>query len=205
MNYFIAHRGVHNKNIKENCLEAFWAAIDSDLWDGFECDIRTSLDGVFLICHNHFEGTSIISKTKYSKLKKKYGLVSLESVLNLNSPKIFLLEIKESNLDLDKFREVLEKHKDKNIYVMSFSKKVILNLRNKGVKFKLGVLNYVFNSDEDYSCYDFICLLESVASTRLISYFHERGIEVFLYGVHHLEKTTRKYDNIYIILDKNVL
>lgn len=205
MNYFIAHRGIHNKNIKENSLESFECALKNNLWDGFECDVRTSKDNIFLICHNPFAGKNIVSKTKYSKLKKSYNLVNLESVLSLESDKLFLLEIKESTLDIEKFVNFIEKYKNKRIYVMSFHKNVIHKLKERSISCKLGVLNYVLNSEEDYSCYDFICLLETVASKKLVSYFQDRGIEVFLYGVKNIKKSNLKYHNIYIISDKNVL
>ena len=205
MNYFIAHRGVHHKNCKENSLDAFKMALDSDLWDGFECDVRTSLDGVFVICHNSFIGTRIISKTNYSILKRKYKLTSLTEVLKLKSNKLFLLEIKESNINLDRFIGLINKYKDKKIYVMSFNKKVIHELKRKGFLGKTGVLSYVLNSEESYDDYDFICILENIVSNRLISYFQKRDIDVFLYGINHLKKSNLKYDNIYFICDKKVL
>ena len=53
---------------------------------------------------------------------------TLEQVLKLDSNKIFLLEIKEVNIDQKKFQTMIQKFSSKKIYVMSFFNKVIQEL-----------------------------------------------------------------------------
>ena len=84
---------------------------------------------------------------------------------------------------------------------MSFYNKVIKKLKEKGCVFPLGVLNYVFNSEEEYHDYDFIVLLESVLSHRLINYFNTRKKKVFVYGIHKLNESKKRYNNLYFIVD----
>ncbi|MBR1817473.1 MAG: glycerophosphodiester phosphodiesterase [Bacilli bacterium] len=205
MNYFIAHRGLHSQDVKENSLLAFKKSLESNEFDGFECDVRTSKDEILVVNHNSFVGTHLVSKTNYQVLHQKYGIDRLETVLKLRSPKIFLLEIKEKDVNIPLLVSILNKYSSKNIYVMSFYKKVIHLLKRENVKCKLGVLNTVLNSEDSYEDYDFIGLLEVVATKKLVSYFQRKGILVFFYGVHEMRKSNQVYDNIYFICDKKVI
>jgi len=202
MNKLIAHRGL-KKDFHENTLESFKAALENPNYVGFECDIRTTKDKIFIINHNATIGSDIISLSTYEELKQKYNIVSLEEVLNLSTTKIKLLEIKESNIDISKFLQLLSKYNAENIYVMSFFNKVIQKIAKEQPKIKIGVLNYVLNSEEDYQYYNFICLLEGILSPSLIKYFKEKKIMVFIYGIHNLEKTIATYPDNYYITDEN--
>ncbi len=200
MNKFIAHRGLKINQVKENSLEAFQAALQNENYVGFECDIRTTKDGFFVINHNPMIHSDIISLANYKDLKK-YHLLLLEEVLNLKSNKIFLLEIKEMNFNTEKFLKMIEKYSNKKIYVMSFYNNVIKKLNQPNHLYKLGVLNYVLNSEENYQDYDFICLLENVMTKKLEDYFWKKKIETFIYGIHHFEETQKQYERSYLITD----
>ncbi len=203
MNKLIAHRGLKD-NVKENTLLSFKKAIANSHYAGFECDIRTTKDGVFIVCHNPMIGLDIVSLTTYKELKKKYQLPTLEEVLKLSSDKIFLLEIKETNLNIAKFQKMIHKYPNKKIYVMSFANKLIEKMSETKQKEKYGVLNYVLNSEEDYHKYDFICLLENIISKKLETYFKKKNIETFIYGIHNFKETSQKYPNSYLITDEIV-
>ena len=147
-------------------------------------------------------GVSKDSVKSHKKFQEKYQLPSLEQVLQLKSDKIFLLEVKESDIDVLKFQELIHRYPTKNIYVMSFSNKVISRFINGKQHEKLGVLNYVLNSEEDYQEYDFICLLESVVSSKLLFFFESLHMETFIYGIHHFAKTKEEYKTAYLITDE---
>ena len=192
MKNLIAHRGLKDES-KENTLQAFTKSLENPNYQGFECDVRTSKDNVFVVCHDALIGISRVSSTNYEQLKRKYNVPTLESVLKLQTDKIMLLEIKETNLDIKK-----------NIYVMSFFNTVIQKLHEKKCPCKLGVLNYVLNSEENYQEYQFICLLESIVSKKLVNFFHEKNMEVFIYGIHHFKETQENYQDCYLITDEIV-
>lgn len=202
MEKLIAHRGLSINGAKENTIEAFLKAIENKNYVGFECDIRTTKDKVFVINHNPMKKEDIISLSDYKELKEKYQIPTLEEVLKLDTDKIILLEIKEPNLEIEKFLKVLEQYQEKNIYVMSFHNKVIKELTKSNRKYKLGVLNYVLNSEESYQDYDFICLLEGIVTPKLVHYFEAKKIETFLYGIHHLDTLVSTYKNSYFITDE---
>lgn len=199
MNHLIAHRGL-KKEASENTLEAFEKSINNTFYSGFECDVRTTKDHIFVICHNPIYKGKIISLTNYKEFKKD-NLPTLENVLKLKTNKIMILEIKEINCDVNRLSIILQKYDYQNIYVMSFYNKIINNLSLKNLKIKVGVLNYVLNSENDYQNYDFICLLESIMTSNLESYFTCQNKEVFIYGIHNLEKLTKEYKKSYFITD----
>ena len=194
---FIAHRGTVNKSLKENTLEAFNGAIESDRYIGFELDIYTSLDKEFVVHHNPLVDKKFIWKYNYKELKKK-NIIKLEDVLKLKTDKIILIEIKDINIDIDKFSNLLNKYQNKKIYVMSFFNSVIQKFKKR--TFKVGVLNYVLNSTSTYP-YDFICILYNVASEHMINSLKKLNLEIFLYALNKNDKY--KYRDVYYIVDDN--
>ncbi|MBE6154924.1 MAG: glycerophosphodiester phosphodiesterase [Firmicutes bacterium] len=191
----IAHRGIVNNVVKENTIPAFLGAINNSDYVGFELDIYMSKDKEFIIYHDLLLDNKFIWKYSYKELKRK-GIIRLEDVLKLKTNKLILIDIKDVNLDIDKLSNLLNKYKKKNIYVMSFFNSVIKKFKNK--TFKVGLLNYVLNSNKEYS-YNFIGLLYDVASTSLITKFKEKGIEVFIYNVNKKDKFI--YNDVYYIVD----
>lgn len=191
----IAHRGIFNKVVKENTIPAFLGAINNPNYSGFELDIYTSKDGEFVVHHDLMLDGKFMWNYTYKELKKK-GIIKLEDVLKLKTNKIILIEIKDINIDILKLSKLLDKYKDKNIYVMSFFKSVIKKFENR--TFKVGILNYILNSSDVYP-YDFIGILMPVASKHMISSLHDLGIEVFLYGISKKDKLI--YEDVYYIID----
>ena len=64
---------------------------------------------------------------------------------------------------------------------MSFNKKYIDNLI--GLKYNLGLINYVFNSIIDYKNYNFILILEDLFNKDIYKYFNNLNIEVVIYNI----------------------
>ncbi len=193
---FIAHRGLVKDGVVENTIPAFLKAINSDKYVGFELDIYTSKDKEFIVHHDPLLNGKLIWNYSYKDLRKK-GVVKLEDVLKLNTDKIILIEIKDINLDINKFSKLLSKYKNKNIYVMSFFNSVIKKFKKP--TFKVGVLNYVLNSSSVYD-YDFIGILYDIATDHMIESLRKLNIEVFLYALNKRDKYIFK--NVYYIIDE---
>ncbi len=195
---FIAHRGKVSVNSKENTIEAFKDAINDKKYQGFELDIRQSLDNKIVVVHDMFIGTNLINKTNYSDLKK-YAIPLLSDVLSLDTKKKILIEIKDFNMDLDNLINIINKYQEKNLYIMSFNNKVINELIKRKVNAKCGILHYIFNRELSYNEYDFICILNDFLTDNIIDYFQRRNIEVFSYGIrgNYIEQQ----DNVYYIID----
>ena len=189
----IAHRGVTNKNIKENSIGAINNALDSSEFFGVEFDVRVTKDNEFILFHDNIYNGKLIKNTLYSELPKY--VPKLIDVLNIKSNKLFVIEIKNINGLYKELINILKKYKDKKLYVMSFSNNVIDKLLVRDRNFKLGILNYVFNTNEDIKKLDFVCILNSLLNDRVIK--NLKNLEIFSYGL--LEK--KKYNNIYYIVD----
>lgn len=196
---FIAHRGLVKKGIVENTIPAFLGAINSNEYAGFELDVYTSKDKEFIVHHDPLLDGKLVWNYEYKELRKK-GVVKLEEVLKLKTDKIILIEIKDINLDINKFMKLLNKYKDKKIYVMSFFNSIIRKFKKP--TFKVGVLNFLLNSTSEYS-YDFIGILYDVATNHMIDSLKKLNIEVFLYALNKEDKYT--FNNVYYIIDNNML
>lgn len=182
--YFIAHRGLWNNSIKANSYEAIKNGLESNKYIGIETDVRVTKDGIFILYHDTLYKGALIKNTMYKDIKDV--ACKLEDILKIKSNKIILLEIKDFNMDVKKFLKVIGKYK-RNIYIMSFDTKVIEKIRNITNKYKLGVLNYILNSDSNYD-FDFICLLDVISTEVVIKSFEKRNIEVIIYGVIEVNK-----------------
>ena len=193
----IAHRGLWNKEIKDNSYEALLNGLRSNKYIGIECDIRETLDNKIIIYHDPlFKGNLV----KNTLAKEFLNICKLENILKIKTNKIILLEIKDFKMNLDNLLKILNKY-NQNIYIMSFDKTVIEKIKNKTKKYKLGILNYVLNSDFDYK-YDFICLLDAIASSKNINYYKNKNIEVFIYGTINLNRNLTYIVDDYKINDK---
>ncbi len=197
---YIAHRGLRNAQFKENTLEAFINALKSRRMAGFEFDIRETKDHEFIVNHNAFIKDDLIKFKTLKELQQKHHILTLKEVLKLETNKIFLVEIKDSSIDYDKFIKIINKFKKQKIYIMSFHNKVIYKLKEYKVPAKLGILNYVLNSEEEYN-YDFICLLNNLTTPKLIDYFNKKNIEIFMYGVIN-ENKDLIFENTYYIVNQ---
>lgn len=178
MKKFIAHRGIWNDLIKDNSYQALYNGLLNDKYIGIETDIRVTKDNVFVIYHDSLYNGKLVKNIYY---KDMINICRLEDILKIKTDKIILLEIKDFNIDVKRFIKLIDKYK-KNVMIMSFDRKVISKIKSLNTKYKLGVLNYIINSDSSYD-FDFICLLDIVSNNFIINSFKKRNIDVLIYGV----------------------
>jgi len=113
----IAHRGVHNSNISENTLPAFYKCVDKNYI--IELDIHILKDNKVVVYHDHnlkrLTGVNkVIETLSYSqlskiKINKKYIIPTLNQVMHIVSGKVpLLIEVKDVDNN-SKFEEELVK------------------------------------------------------------------------------------------------
>ncbi len=198
MNY-ILHRGYHQTKAEENKLPAFQKGLSDERYIGIETDIRQTKDEVFVLYHDPLFKGKLVKSCSYAELKKA-GIIRLKDLLNITTNKILLLEIKDFNLNLTKLLKLLAKYPRK-IYLMSFSNKVIAQLKKLNCPYKLGILNYVFNTLDNYP-YDFICLLNDTIDEVVLKSYQRLNIEVIGYGIRH---KSGMYADITYIIENTIL
>ena len=189
----IAHRGICDKDVKQNSLASIKRALLNDKYVGVEFDVRETLDNEIILYHDAFYNNKLISNTYYKELPKY--VPKLETILKIKSDKIFLIELKNIKNNYNKFINILNKHKNKNIYVMSFSNKVIEKVNIEDRKYKIGILNYVLNTNKSTLNLEFICILNSLIKNDIVNKL--KDLEIFSYGL--FDKKSLK--NIYYIVD----
>ena len=195
----IAHRGVVTKKIKENTLAAFKNAICDKNYVGFELDVRQTKDKKFVIHHDLLHNNKFISDYDYKEIKNE--MPKLSDVLKLDTDKIILIEIKDYKIDYQFFLKLLNKYSNKNIYIMSFHNNVINKLKELNCSFKLGVLNYLINTEVNYQ-YDFVCYINSFINDKVINYFRRHNIELFSYAIYDKKQIVNQ--SIYYIVDEDI-
>ncbi|MFS8131452.1 MAG: glycerophosphodiester phosphodiesterase [Candidatus Dojkabacteria bacterium] len=136
----ISHRGVHNRKIKENTIEAIEAAFGNG-FDSVEIDIRSTKDNILVLSHDAdlqrvFGKGLKISSSRYDLLHSKCeGLATLHEVINKFPKKEILVEVK----DRKSFRDLDEKLLPKTYRVQSFDWEGISKLA-KTTKLTCGLL-----------------------------------------------------------------
>ena len=142
---YIAHRG-KTKEALENTLEAFIEAGKDQHYVGIECDIHSTLDGVFVVHHDETlkrlaDDERNIIDVNYEDIKdielsdetKSYALPTLESFLDIcmTYKKIPMIEIKRvSNIEhLNQLLIMLELYHELNPIIISFNINYLKYLR----------------------------------------------------------------------------
>ena len=194
MKKFIAHRGIWNDLVKDNSYEALYNGLMSSQYIGIETDLRVTKDNIFILHHNALYNGKLIKNLLYNELE---DIVKLEEILKINTNKIILIEIKDFNININRLIKLLDKYK-RNVMLMSFDTNIINKIKKLNIKYKLGVLNYIINSDSEYN-FDFICILDILNKKVIIDSFKKRKKEVLIYEVVEI-----KEDSIYIIDDEKL-
>ena len=198
---YIIHRGITSKDIKENSYTAIKKAIKDKESIGVEFDIRLTKDHKIVLSHNFLINLNVIEETNYSDLIKNNYLTTLDKILDIDTNKIFLIDIKTNNnykVFGDILMNTLNKY-NKNIYLASFDKNIIKYIKSK---YKKGIITLLYKRNN----YDFIITNYKLISNNKIKKIKDK--EIFLWTIHNnneLEEIKNKFSNIgdyYIIKDK---
>ena len=138
----IIHRGIVNKNYKENCLESFKASFKKKY--GIETDIHATKDNKFVCFHDFtlkriFKINQSIKNINYKDLKK-FKIPHLNEVLELSKNKFpIFIEIKPSLNKKLLSKLISETKKFKKCIFISFKHENIHNLLKINSKVKSGL------------------------------------------------------------------
>lgn len=198
---YIIHRGITSKDIKENSYTAIKKAIKDKESIGVEFDIRLTKDHKIVLSHNFLINLNVIEETNYSDLIKNNYLTTLDKILDIDTNKIFLIDIKTNNnykVFGDILMNTINKY-NKNIYLASFDKNIIKYIKSK---YKKGIITLLYKRNN----YNFIITNYKLISNNKIKKIKDK--EIFLWTIHNnneLEEIKNKFsniDNYYIIKDK---
>ena len=170
---YIIHRGITSKNIKENSYLAIKKAIKDKESIGVELDIRLTKDKKIILSHNSLINLNVIEETNYSELIKNNYLTTLDKILDIDTNKIFLIDIKTNNnykVFGDILMNTLNKY-NKNIYLASFDKNIIKYIKSK---YKKGIITLLYRRNN----YNFIITNYKLISNNKIKTYHHYFYEI---------------------------
>ncbi len=187
----IAHRGLHNTKIKENTILAFDNAIKNN-YSGLELDIRKTSDNKIVVIHDSTidrtsNGKGFVNKIAYKEIRKyNFGtknkpqkIPTLTEVIKKYNNTLIFIELKVE-VTKEELNNILSKNTTNTYYIMSFNKKYIDNII--GIKYKIGLINYVFNNNINYKNYNFILILEDLFNEKTYKKYINNNIEPVIYG-----------------------
>ena len=198
---YIIHRGITSKQNKENSYLSIKKALLNKESLGVEFDIRLTKDYKIVLSHNSNIEGNIIENMNYIDIIKIKYLTTLDKILDINSNKIFLIDIKTNNnykVFGDKLLELVN-NCNKNIYLASFDKNIIKYIKSK---YKKGIITLLYRRNN----YNFIITNYKLISNNKIKKIKDK--EIFLWTIHNnneLEEIKNKFSNIgdyYIIKNK---
>lgn len=198
---YIIHRGIISNKIKENSFTAIKKALLDKESSGVEFDIKLTKDNKIILYHDPLLNFNIIENMSYKEILKYKYITTLDKILDINSNKIFLLDIK-TNHNYKNFADILLKtlnNYNKNIYISSFDTKIINYLKNK-TKYKKGIITYKYKKNN----YNFISINYKAKKIEKL-----KNKEIFLWTINksnEIIKLTKKYsnyNNMYLIINKS--
>ena len=161
--------------------------------DGFEFDVRLSLDGVAVVCHDPVSGGFEIERTAADAL----GLPSLNEVLKQFSGRAFLdIELKVVGLEAFVVAALAENPPQKGFVVSSFLPDVLRELHGLAPETPLGLLceaeDQMLGWRENSAAW--VIPQFKIASRQLIDDAHAAGKKVMVWTVNDVESMKRFTD-----------
>ncbi len=203
----------------ENTYLALKKALYNKDIAGIEFDIRLTVDNKIVLSHDSLinmnsDGNGILETKTLSELKTynfgtkiKQTITTLDKILDINSNKIFLIDIKPNHNE-KVFAKVLYDYllpyKDKNIYLASFNKKILRELKKIDNKLNIGGI-YLFNFK--LNNYDFYVLRHNYIKEKIILKIFKEKKDLFLWTINSnkdidiLKNKINNLDDIYLICD----
>lgn len=200
---YIIHRGITSKVNKDNSYLAIKKALLDSTSLGVELDIRLTKDNIIVLSHNSIINTNYIENMTYKEIIKNKYLTTLDRILDINTTKILLLDIKVNN-NYKKFANtLLDKinNLDKNIYLMSFNKKIIKYLYRR-TNYPLGLISFIYKKNK----YPITILNNKTIKDKTLKKIKNK--EIFLWTFNNtkeIQNISKKISNInsyYLITNK---
>ena len=181
----IAHRGLHSKNTKENTLPALLLANKNTNLSGLELDVRLTRDNEVVVIHDEdinrvSNGKGKVRDMTLDRLKrfncgtilKRERISTLDEALNKLSPSgMIIIELKDelnkNNILVNKVLELIKKYPNLNIWLKSFSKDIVLYLKQYS-NYPVGILINANNKELLNIDVDFYSISQKVINNEIV-------------------------------------
>lgn len=200
---YIIHRGITSKTNKENSYMAIKKALLDPTSLGIEIDIRLTKDNIIVLSHNSIINTNYIENMTYKEIIKYKHLTTLDKILDINTNKIILIDIKVNNNYKIFGNTLLNMINDsnRNIYLMSFNKKIIKYLYNK-TSYPIGIISFFYRKNK----YPIVVLNNKTIKDKILKKINNKEIFLWTFNntkeIQSISKNITNIDNYYLIIDK---
>ena len=189
----LGHRGARSsRHIPENTLASFELCLQHGC-DGFEFDVRQSVDGEAVICHDTTHNGMEIAKTT----AKRLALTTLEEVLLQFSSRAFLdIELKAAGLEQLMVAALRKRPPQKGHVVSSFLPEVLTSLHVLDASIPMGLLCASRKQLRGWplSPAEWVIAEMELADQELISQVHSSGRKIMVWTVNRAEKIRQLSD-----------
>lgn len=194
----LGHRGAR-LTVPENTFAAFDRALE-DGCDGFEFDVRRTLDARSVICHDpHLFGLEV-AHAVYPELAARCGAVglrTLEEVIARYASRAWLdIELKVAGLE-DALLAALREHPPQRGFVVSsFFPEILSALHTRDSSLPMG---FICERRDALACWrelpvQYLIVHRSLLSQELVEDTHRTGDRVFVWTVNQREEMARFAD-----------
>jgi len=227
--YLVAHRGLHSKNTKENTLGAIKLGDVNPRVHAVEIDVRLTKDNRVVVIHDDTidrvsNGKGKVSEMSLERLKRfNYGsflkratINTLEEVLsNFSQETLLIIELKDelerSLILANKVLEITSKYPNLNMCFKSFSKDIVLYLKQRS-NYPIGVVVNKNNISDLELDVDFYSISKKIITSNLISNKLSQNKRIMVWTINSsedmetLRNTIGNYLNyIYVISDNPLI
>lgn len=191
----LGHRGCRGCGFVENSLAAFEDALSKGC-DGFEFDVRRTLDGSNVIWHDPNYSGRQIPQTKYADLVDRFGnhLATLDEVLAQFSHRAYLdIEVKTSGAEEAMVAAVKASPPQRGYLVSSFFPDILERLHNLDSSLPLGFLGESAAAFDAWGDFPVQALLprRDLIDSRLIEAVHKAGRQIITWTVNSSHQMRR--------------
>jgi glycerophosphoryl diester phosphodiesterase len=181
----LGHRGAR-REAAENTLAAFEIALQHGC-DGFEFDVRRTLDQRSLICHDPRLRTLEVARHTHSDLlRREPSVCCLEDVLASFAARAYLnIELKVPGLEQPVIDALRQNPPQRGYAVSSFASEVVLALRNADPQMPIG---FICDRERELARWtslpcEVVIPNEKLTTQSLVDEVHAAGKQIFVWTV----------------------
>jgi glycerophosphoryl diester phosphodiesterase len=183
----LAHRGARStKSVPENTLPSFDLALEHGC-DGFEFDVRLTVDKQLVVCHDPKHRSSVIARSQSHRLA---DLPRLNDILTRYGHRVFLdIELKVAGMESMVLAALRDHRPQRGYVVSSFLPAVIMELKARSATVPTGI---ICDKPRQLASWrklpiDYVVAEKSLVKSGLVDEIHATGRKLLAWTVNDMK------------------